>query len=136
MIEKQNTEWKESWRNDYFEYISAFANAEGGRIYIGINDKGEVVGIDDHQKLLVNLPNQIRDLLGVLCEVNHLETDGKHYIEIIVNQYSVPISFKGKYYIRSGSTNPVAKWCFLKRFLTQKNRLKLGRSNRTECYNE
>lgn len=69
MLEKQNIEWKESWRDEYFEYISAFANAEGGKIYIGINDKGVVVGISEYEKLLVNLPNKIKDLVGVLCEV-------------------------------------------------------------------
>ena len=120
MLEKQNIEWKESWRNEYFEYISAFANAEGGKIYIGINDKGAVVGITDYEKLLVNLPNQIKDLLGVLCEVNHLEENGKHYIEIVVNQYSVPISYRGKYYIRTGSTTQLLNGTSLNEFLLKK----------------
>ncbi len=122
-LEKQNAEWKESWRTEYFEYISAFANAEGGRIYIGINDKGKVVGISDHEKLLVNLPNQIRDLVGVICEVNHLTEANKHYIEIIVNQYSVPISYKGKYYIRSGSTTQLLIGNTLNDFLLRKTGL-------------
>ncbi|TPG29795.1 ATP-binding protein [Flavobacterium pectinovorum] len=59
MIEKQNIEWKLSWRDEYFEYISAFANADGDKIYIGINDKGEIIGISDYEKILVNLPNRI-----------------------------------------------------------------------------
>lgn len=63
MLEKQNIEWKESWRDEYLEYISAFSNAEGGKIYIGINDKGVVVGISDYENLLVNLPNKIKDLV-------------------------------------------------------------------------
>jgi len=123
MLEKQNIEWKESWRSEYFEYISAFANAEGGKIYIGINDKGIVVGVSDYEKLLVNLPNQIRDFVGVLCEVNHLQEDGKHYIEIVVNQYSVPISYKGKYYIRSGSTTQLLNGTSLNDFLLKKSGL-------------
>ncbi|WP_410501123.1 helix-turn-helix domain-containing protein [Flavobacterium pectinovorum] len=52
-------EWKLSWRDEYFEYISAFANADGDKIYIGINDKGEIIGISDYEKILVNLPNRI-----------------------------------------------------------------------------
>jgi len=120
MIEKQNIEWKESWRTEYFQWISAFANTDGGKLFIGINDKGEVVGIDDYEDLLVKLPNQIRDLLGVICEVNHLEKNGLHYIEIVINQYSVPISYKGKYYTRSGSTTQTLNGAALSEFLLKK----------------
>lgn len=123
MLEKQNIEWKESWRDEYFEYISAFANAEGGKIYIGINDKGVVVGISEYEKLLVNLPNKIKDLVGVLCEVNHLTEGDKHYIQIVVNQYSVPISYRGKYYIRSGSTTQLLNGTSLNDFLLKKSGL-------------
>ena len=123
MLEKQNIEWKESWRDEYFEYISAFANAEGGKIYIGINDKGVVVGISEYEKLLVNLPNKIKDLVGILCEVNHLTEGDKHYIQIVVNQYSVPISYRGKYYIRSGSTTQLLNGTSLNDFLLKKSGL-------------
>lgn len=123
MLEKQNIEWKESWRDEYFEYISAFANAEGGKFYIGINDKGVVVGISEYEKLLVNLPNKIKDLVGVLCEVNHLTEGDKHYIQIVVNQYSVPISYRGKYYIRSGSTTQLLNGTSLNDFLLKKSGL-------------
>lgn len=41
MIEKQNVEWKESWRDEYLNWICGFANGQGGKIYIGVNDKGE-----------------------------------------------------------------------------------------------
>jgi ATP-dependent DNA helicase RecG len=42
MPESQNIEYKESWRDEYLKWICGFANAEGGKIYIGITDK-EVV---------------------------------------------------------------------------------------------
>tara|TARA_R100000027_G_C2240552_1_gene91894 strand:- start:810 stop:1385 length:576 start_codon:yes stop_codon:yes gene_type:complete len=38
--ESQNTEWKESWHDDYLEWDCEFANAEGGRIYLGKVDAG------------------------------------------------------------------------------------------------
>jgi ATP-dependent DNA helicase len=34
MNENQNTEWKESWRDEYLKWICGFANATGGKIYI------------------------------------------------------------------------------------------------------
>ena len=35
MPEKQNVEYKESWRDEYLKWICGFANAQGGTIYIG-----------------------------------------------------------------------------------------------------
>ena len=52
MNENQNTEWKESWRDEYLKWICGFANATGGKIYIGMNDNGKVVGVADADKLL------------------------------------------------------------------------------------
>ena len=40
--ESQNTEYKESWRDEYLKWICGFANAQGGRIYLGVNDAREV----------------------------------------------------------------------------------------------
>lgn len=36
--ESQNIEYKESWRDEYLKWVCGFANAKGGRIYIGVND--------------------------------------------------------------------------------------------------
>ena len=41
MNENQNIEWKESWRDEYLKWICGFANATGGKIYIGMNDSGK-----------------------------------------------------------------------------------------------
>ena len=50
MSESQNIEYKESWRDEYLKWICGFANAQGGRIYIGINDKQEIVGVADSKQ--------------------------------------------------------------------------------------
>src|SRR5574344_1210331 len=101
--ENQNTEWKKSWRDEYFKLICGFANAQGGKIYIGINDKGEVVGINNYKKLLEDIPNQARDILGIMVDVNLLSKDGKKYLEIAVFPNATPVSYKGEYHYRSGS---------------------------------
>ncbi len=43
--ENQNIEYKESWHDDYLKWVAGFCNANGGKIYIGVNDKGEYVGL-------------------------------------------------------------------------------------------
>ena len=40
MAESQNIEYKESWRDEYLKWICGFANAQGGKIYIGKKDDG------------------------------------------------------------------------------------------------
>jgi ATP-dependent DNA helicase RecG len=74
--ESQNIEWKETWRDEYLKWICGFANAQGGKIYIGINDKGAVVGLPDAKKLLEDIPNKAKNHLGILVDVN-LKTKAK-----------------------------------------------------------
>ena len=104
MKENQHTEWKEVWRDDYLRWVCAFANAEGGTLVIGRNDKGAVVGLKDAAKLLEDLPNKVRDVLGIVVDVNLHTEAGLDYVEIVVPAYSNPISYKGEYSYRSGST--------------------------------
>ena len=40
MSENQNIEWKKSWRDEYLKWICGFANANGGKLIIGVNDEG------------------------------------------------------------------------------------------------
>ena len=42
MPESQNIEYKESWRDEYIKWICGFANAQGGKIFVGVDDKGHV----------------------------------------------------------------------------------------------
>ena len=36
--ENQSVEYKESWRDEYVKWLCGFANAQGGKLYIGVND--------------------------------------------------------------------------------------------------
>ena len=103
-MEDQNTEWKESWHDEYLKWVCGFANSKGGTIEIGKNDKGEIVGLPDAEKLLVVLPNKIRATMGILVDVNLRKKKSLDYIVIKVKAYPNPISYRGKYYLRSGST--------------------------------
>ncbi|MBR1809922.1 MAG: ATP-binding protein [Paludibacteraceae bacterium] len=60
MKEDQHTEFKRLWKDEYIQYISGFANAQGGILFIGIGDDGTVCGVNNAAKLLADLPNQIK----------------------------------------------------------------------------
>ena len=85
--EKQNIEYKESWRDEYLKWICGFANAQGGRIYIGVDDNHEVVGVSDSKRLMEDIPNKIVTTLGIVAEVNLHEADGLEYIEMMTCLY-------------------------------------------------
>ncbi|MGB0372251.1 MAG: ATP-binding protein [Opitutales bacterium] len=118
--ESQNTEWKVSWHDDYLKWICGFANAEGGRLFIGKNDSGKIVGLKGAEKLLEDLPNKIRDKLGLMPAIELHEEAGKASIEIIVEPSSVPISLRGAYYWRSGSVKQELTGTALNDFLLKK----------------
>ncbi len=120
MAESQNIEWKESWRDEYLKWVCGFANANGGKIYIGKNDNGEVIGVDKYKKLLEDIPNKINNFLGIIANVNLLKEGNKHFIEIDVPAYEVPISYQGKYHYRSGSTKQELRGNALNEFLNRK----------------
>lgn len=120
MAESQNIEWKESWRDDYLKWICGFANAQGGRIYIGVDDTGKVVGVQNGKRLLEEIPNKIQTNLGLITDVNLLSKNGLDYIEIIVSPSSYPVSYKGEYHFRSGSTKQILRGVALTEFISSK----------------
>ena len=120
MPEHQNIEFKSSWHDDYLKWICGFANAQGGRIYIGKDDTGKTVGVEDFKILMDEIPNKIKNNLGITAEVNLLQEDDKHLIEIMVQPYSVPISLRGRYYYRSGSVKQELTGAALNEFLLKR----------------
>jgi ATP-dependent DNA helicase RecG len=120
MKENQQIEWKSSWRDDCLRWICGFANAEVGKLVIGRDDRGVAVGVSNASKLLEDLPNKIRDVLGIMADVRLVKEAGKELIEIRVEPYPSPISYKGEYHYRSGSTKQELKGAALERFLLKK----------------
>ena len=120
MVESQNVEYKESWRDEYLKWICGFANAQGGRIYIGIRDDGSVNGVPDAARLLEDIPNKIRNSMGILADVNLLNREGKNVVEIIVPPVAYPVSCRGEYHYRCGSTKQELRGSLLTEFLLAK----------------
>ncbi|MBU2472216.1 MAG: putative DNA binding domain-containing protein, partial [Bacteroidetes bacterium] len=121
MPEQQNIEHKQTWHDDYLKWVCGFANAQGGTIYIGKDDDGRVVGVADYLQLMNEIPNKIRNMMGIIADVNLHEGKDHHFIEIIIPPYSVPISLRGRYYYRSGSTKQELTGASLNEFLIKKS---------------
>ena len=120
MKESQTIEFKQNWRDEYLQYVSGFANAQGGTLYIGIDDNGNVCGVDNAKALMEKIPNLIMQTTGILAEVNLHTDNGKEYLSVLVKPTSQPISYRGKYYFRSGTTLQEMNGTALRDFLFDK----------------
>lgn len=120
MEENQIIEWKENWRDEYIKWICGFANAQGGTLIIGKNDLGQSVGLKNTKILLEEIPNKIRDVLGVVPDINLGTENDMKYIEIHTDPYPYPVNYKGHYYYRSGSTKQELTGSALNAFLLEK----------------
>ncbi len=97
--ESQQIEWKWSWQDEFLKWLCGYANTEGGILYIGVNDDGYVVGIENSQRMLESLPNKINDKLGIVASINIYKVNGaenlrygncvpKNISDKIINQYA------------------------------------------------
>ena len=115
--ENQNIEWKKNWKDEYLKWICGFANAQGGTLYIGKDDKGNVTGLTNAAKLLEDIPNKIRDILGIIVDVNLCSENNLDYLQIVTEPYPYPINYKGEYHYRTGATKQELKGAALDKFL-------------------
>ncbi len=61
--ESEHIEYKTQMVDDVYKEVIAFANTDGGIIYIGIDDKGKLTGIDNVDDTYTRLTNGIRDAI-------------------------------------------------------------------------
>ncbi|GAA3984176.1 ATP-binding protein [Comamonas faecalis] len=87
---------------------------------IGYDDQGVAVGVDQASKLLEDIPNKVRDVLGMVVDVDLVMHGTLPTLHIHVPAYPYPISYKGEYHYRSGSTKQELKGAALDRFLLRK----------------
>ena len=67
-----------------------------------------------------DIPNKVKDTLGILVDVNLNKTASGDFIEIVVEVYPYLVNYKGQYHYRSGSTKQELKGVALDKFLLQK----------------
>ena len=120
MSESQLIEYKESWRDEYLKWICGFANAQGGVLYIGKRDDGSVCGVADSKKLMEDIPNKVRDALGLIVDVDLITENGLDVIKITVEENPYPVNYKGEYHYRTGSTKQLLQGPALTNFLLRK----------------
>ena len=102
MQETERIEFKRMVTDDIAKEVIAFANAEGGAIYIGVADDGTPVGLADFDAEYTRLTNIIRDavLPDVTVFVHYTKMDGD-WIRVDVNEGS-----SKPYYLKKHGLKP------------------------------
>ena len=100
--ESERIEYKSQMIEDLYREVIAFANSDGGVIYIGIDDQGNLTGIDNVDETYTRITNGIRDAIApdVTMFVRYILQDNK-VIQIEVGEGSYK-----PYYLKSKGMKP------------------------------
>ena len=123
--ESKTTEFKREYTDDLKYAVVAFANTDGGKIYVGVNDDGSVQGVLDLDETMLRITNMIRDVVRpdvtMFTECTVEEMDGQPVIVVNVQRGTArPYYLSGKgvrpegVYIRQGvSSVPASETAIL-----------------------
>ncbi len=106
--ESRHVEFKTSFGKECIITLAAFANTEGGRILLGIDDKGTVTGVDFQPEIEQRYLNEIKlsTYPQIMPDIEAVEVDGKTVLIFKISEYPVkPVSYKGRYYKRVKNSN-------------------------------
>ncbi len=123
--ETERIEYKSKLTDDIYKEIIAFANTEGGIVYVGVDDQGNITGLDNIDETYTRLTNGIRDAIhpDVTMFVRYiLQNNEVIRIEIGEGSYK-PYYLKSKglkpsgVYVRQGASSVQASWDMIRRMI-------------------
>ena len=106
--EDQQTEFKQNFAKELIETVCAFSNSKGGKILIGVNDAGQITGVNANEETIKDWMNSIKlsTQPQLFPSMNRINVNDKTVVEMSVPEYPLkPVSYKGRYYKRSGASN-------------------------------
>lgn len=115
LTENKTTELKREYVDDIKNTVIAFANCDGGTLYIGVDDDGTVCGVEDVDETILRVTNAVRDAVRpdvtMFVECRNDKIDGKPVIFVSVQRGTArPYYLQGKgirpegVYVRQGAS--------------------------------
>lgn len=138
MEESKSIEFKREYTSDIKYSVIAFANTDGGKVYIGINDDGSVCGVEDVDSVMLQVTNMVRDIVRpdvtMFTEVSVEMREGKNVVVLtVLRGTSRPYYLHGKgirpegVYVRQGASSVPASESAI---------LKMIKDTSGDCYEE
>lgn len=129
-VESDTVELKQEYIKDIRKEIVAFANSVGGTIYIGVDDTGTVIGLDNPDEVMLAALNMARDsirpdIMGFIrCGIQDIAD--KKVVEIRIQKGpDRPYYLRDKgltpggVYIRNGSASNPASTYLIKKMISE-----------------
>lgn len=118
-FESTTIEYKERFTQELRKTVVAFANTDGGTLYVGVADDGAPVGVDDPGEVILQLTNMVRDSIKpditMFTSASIEEIGGKAIVALHVQKgTSAPYYIAGKgirpegVYVRQGASSTPA----------------------------
>lgn len=102
-VENKTTEFKREYVEDIKNTIVAFANCDGGTLYIGVNDDGTACGVDNVDDTMLRVTNAVRDAVwpdvNMFVEFGDMVLEGKKiyraFLPVCPEEQFHDIKYKG-----------------------------------------
>lgn len=128
--ESENIELKLITNDKVIKTIIAFANSDGGKLYIGVDDNGKPVGVKDSDKEVLKIKDKVKDDiepdLTMFVKYKTLLIDDKEIIEVDVKKGTNPpyyIALKGLrpegVYVRNGYASDHASFNAIRKMIKE-----------------
>lgn len=128
--ESQTIELKKIVFDDIKKEIVAFANCQGGLLYVGVSDDGEIAGVDNADKITQQISNMVRDAIKpdvtMFVHYDIIEQEGRQIVEVSVQRGTnrpYYLSKKGLrpegVYVRQGTSSVPATDTFIRQMIKE-----------------
>ena len=130
MFEGNVVEFKREYTDDIKYTVIAFANTDGGKIYLGINNDGSVCGVSNVDDTMLRVTNMVRDTVRpdvtMFMNCNVEVMDGKQVVVVTIQRGTArPYYLHGKgvrpegVYVRQGSSSVPASEAAILRMIKE-----------------
>lgn len=145
MIENERCEFKSEYTDNILKTIVAFANSEGGKLLIGVDDNGKTVGLKNIDECYTRVTNSIRDSISpdITMFIKYTVNENDKTIEVAVSEgTNKPYFLKSKgmrpegVYVRQGATSAPASVDKIRQMikLSEKESFESGRALNQELH--
>lgn len=119
--ESYNLEFKEGYSKEIGREICAFANANGGKILVGVTDEGKVQGFSDSNSKRSQIQGLVRNIEPTL-DITFYVVENVLVLEV-PEGLQKPYSLNGKFYMRTGANSQQLKRDEVKEFFKKEGRI-------------
>ena len=106
--ESETVEFKLSFDREAIETLVAFANTSGGKVFIGVTNKGEIKGTEVGKETVKNWINDVKQYTSqaIIPDAEAIKIKGKNIVILSVQESPIkPVACRGRYYKRIKNSN-------------------------------